>query len=198
MQTIKARGYVNLVEKRFVPTKIGIETNDKLQEFFNSIINVEYTANMEKDLDEIADDKIDFVKVLRDFYNNFEPLLEKAFKEMEKKEAEETGENCPNCGSPLVIRNGRFGEFVACSNYPTCKYIKQEERKIITACKCPKCDGRGYIKCKYNGYPSGLPDSGWVYEEAFKDVKCDVCNGVGYTEKPMKPKMVQDGWEVSE
>jgi hypothetical protein len=64
--------------------------------------------------------------------------------------------------------------------------------------KCPKCDGRGYIKCKYNGYPSGLPDSGWVYEEAFKDVKCDVCNGVGYTEKPMKPKMVQDGWEVSE
>jgi DNA topoisomerase-1 len=196
MQTIKARGYVNLVEKRFVPTKIGIETNDKLQEFFNSIINVEYTANMEKDLDEIADDKIDFVKVLRDFYNNFEPLLEKAFKEMEKKEAEETGENCPNCGSPLVIRNGRFGEFVACSNYPTCKYIKQEERKIITACKCPKCDGdiiekrtrKGKIFYGCSNYPKcdaafwnkpidrKCPECGNLLTEKGKKIVCSSCD----------------------
>jgi len=196
MQTIKARGYVTLVEKRFVPTKIGIETNDKLQEFFNSIINVEYTANMEKDLDEIADDKKDSIKVLKDFYASFEPLLDKAFNEMKKKEAEQTGENCPNCGSPLVIRNGRFGEFVACSNYPTCKYIKQEEREVKNICKCPKCDGdivekrtrRGKIFYGCSNYPKcdaafwnkpidrKCPECGNILTEKGKKIICSSCD----------------------
>lgn len=61
--------------------------------------------------------------------------------------------------------------------------------------KCPKCKGRGYVTEKYNGYPSGLPDSGWVYEAAYRDIKCDLCNGVGWTEHEYKPKMVQNGWE---
>jgi hypothetical protein len=64
--------------------------------------------------------------------------------------------------------------------------------------KCPKCNGRGYIKCTYNAYPSGLPDSGWVYEEAFKDVKCDVCDGIGYTKEEMIPNYVQEGWKVKQ
>ena len=196
MQTIKARGYVTLEEKRFVPTKIGFETNDKLQEYFNSLINVEYTANMEKDLDEIADDKKDSVKVLKDFYSSFEPLLEKAFNEMEKKQAEETGEMCPNCGSPLVIRNGRFGEFVACSNYPTCKYIKQEEREIKTVCKCPKCGGdivekrtrKGKIFYGCSNYPKcdtafwnkpidrKCPECGNLLTEKGKKIVCSSCD----------------------
>lgn len=62
---------------------------------------------------------------------------------------------------------------------------------------CPKCNGRGIVQAKYNGYPSGLPDSGWVYEEATKDIKCDLCEGTGYTEKKMVPNMVQDGWKES-
>lgn len=196
MQTIKARGYVTLEDKKFVPTKIGIETNDKLQEYFDSIINVEYTANMEKDLDEIADDKKDSVKVLKDFYKNFEPLLDKAFNEMEKKQAEETGEMCPNCGSPLVIRNGRFGEFVACSNYPKCKYIKQEEREVKTVCKCPKCSSdiiekrtrRGKIFYGCSNYPKcdfalwdkpidrKCPKCGNILTEKGKKIVCSSCD----------------------
>lgn len=142
--TIKDRGYVVLKDKKFEPTEIGIETTDKLQEFFSGIVNVEYTANMERDLDEIAEDKKDYKKVLHEFYDEFEPLVEKAFHEMEKKGPEETGEVCPECGSPLVIRKGKYGEFVACSNYPTCKYIKKDKKEVKEICKCPKCE-KGYI-----------------------------------------------------
>ena len=138
--TIKDRGYVILKDKKFEPTEIGIDTTDKLQEFFSGIVNVEYTANMEQDLDEIAEAKKDNIKVLHEFYDEFEPLVEKAFKEMEKKAPVSTGEVCPECGGDLVIRKGKYGEFVACSNYPTCKYIKNEKKEVTEICKCPKCD----------------------------------------------------------
>lgn len=140
MKTIKDRGYVITEDKKFVPTDIGFETTDKLQEFFSGIVNVEYTANMETELDEIADDKKDNIEVLSKFYDEFAPLVEKAFKEMEKKEPEKTGEVCPECGSDLVIRSGKYGEFTACSNYPTCKYIKKEEKEVAVVAKCPKCE----------------------------------------------------------
>ena len=138
--TIKDRGYVILKDKKFEPTEIGEETTDKLQEFFSGIVNVEYTANMEQDLDEIAEAKKDNIEVLHEFYDEFEPLVEKAFKEMEKKAPEATGETCPECGGDLVIRKGKYGEFVACSNYPTCKYIKKEKKEVNEVCKCPICD----------------------------------------------------------
>lgn len=164
--TIKERGYVILKDKKFEPTEIGFETTDKLQEFFSGIVNVEYTASMESDLDLIAEAKKDNIKVLHEFYDDFEPLVEKAFHEMEKKAPTETGEACPECGSPLVIRKGKYGEFVACSNYPTCKYIKKDKKEVTEICKCPKCDKgmiverktkkgkifygcNNYPKCKY-------------------------------------------------
>ena len=139
METLKERAYVTVQDKKFFPTEIGIETTDKLQEFFSNIINIEYTANMETELDEIAEEKIDNIKVLRDFYDEFEPLVEKAFSNMEKKAPTLTGEKCPECGNDLVIRKGRFGEFTACSNYPECKYIKKEEKKVTEICDCPIC-----------------------------------------------------------
>ena len=139
IDTIKERKYVDLVEKKFVPTEMGIETTDKLQEFFSGIINVEYTANMENDLDKIADAKEDNIRVLTDFYNKFEPILAKAFGEMEKKPAVATGEKCPECGNELVIRTGKFGEFTACSNYPNCKYVKKQEREVKEIMDCPIC-----------------------------------------------------------
>ena len=123
IDTLEERSYVQIVDKKFVPTDIGIETTDKLQEFFQDIINIEYTKNMEDDLDRIAEGNLEWNKLLTLFYKKFEPKVEEAFKQMTKKPPEETGELCPNCSSPLVIKQSRYGKFVACSNYPTCKYI---------------------------------------------------------------------------
>ena len=141
IETLKSRDYVKVEDKKFIPTEVGCETTDKLQEFFSKIVNVKYTANMEKELDEIALNQIDNIEVLKNFYNDFEPLVEDAFKNMTKKEAEATGEKCPECGGDLVIRNGKYGKFTACSNYPNCKYIKKEEVEIKVVSKCLKCGG---------------------------------------------------------
>ena len=141
IDTLKERDYIRLEDKKFYPTEIGIETTDKLQEFFSNIINVEYTRDMEEDLDKIAEGNKVWNKVLENFYGDFEKLVEIAFKDMEKKAPEETGEICPECGAPLVIRKGKYGEFTACSNYPECKYIKREEKKQVEVVKCPNCDG---------------------------------------------------------
>ena len=163
IDTLKERAYVTISEKKFIPTEIGIEITDKLQEFFKDIINVKYTKEMEDDLDKIADGKLIWYKLLDRFYNDFEPKVEVAFKEMEKKPPLETGEMCPNCGNPLVIKQSKYGKFIACSNYPECKYIKNNEKKseekIIM--KCPHCDGmivekttkRGKIFYGCNNYP---------------------------------------------
>ena len=196
LEVIKERNYVNLVEKKFIPTDIGFEITDKLQEFFSNIINVEYTANMETDLDLIADDKQDNIKVLDKFWNDFEPLVENAFHNMEKKAPEETGENCPNCGNPLVIRTGKYGKFTACSNYPECKYIKKEEKEIVSICKCPSCGHNiiekksrkgkvfygcdNYPECK-NAYwdkPTGevCPNCKALLVEHNKTIKCSNCD----------------------
>ena len=177
--TIKDRAYVVLDKKKFVPTELGFETNDKLGEFFSDIINVQYTASMEENLDLIADGKLDNIKTLTEFYNEFEPLVESAFKDMEKTKAKETGEICPNCGSPMVKRTGKFGEFDACSNYPKCKYIKPQERTIKEICDCIKCDGkiiekktkRGKIFYGCNNYPK--------CSEAYWDLPAGKCPNCG-------------------
>ena len=156
------RGYVKVIDKKFHPTEIGIETTDKLQEFFKDIINVDYTREMEDDLDKIADGNLVYTSLLHRFYDEFEPKVKEAFSNMEKKPAEETGEMCPNCGNPLVIKKSKYGSFVACSNYPECKYIKQEEKeKPKEIMPCPKCGGmiiekktrKGKIFYGCNNYP---------------------------------------------
>ena len=139
METLKERAYVNVIDKKFHPTEMGIETTDKLQEFFSNIINVEYTRDMEIKLDEIALDELNNIKVLRSFYDEFEPLVQEAFSNMEKKAPILTGEKCPECNSDLVIRKGKYGDFTACSNYPECKYIKKEEKKDNILFDCPIC-----------------------------------------------------------
>ncbi len=196
MDTIKERGYVTIEEKKFVPTEIGIETTDRLQEFFSDLINVKYTAAMETDLDTIALGKLDEIKVLREFYDKFEPEVEKAFGQMEKKAPKETGEVCPNCGSSLVIRKGRYGEFTACSNYPECKYIKKEEKEVKEIMDCPKCGGKiiekktkrgkifygcnNYPKCKYASWdkPTGnlCKECGEPLVEKNGSELCPSCN----------------------
>ncbi|MDO4996316.1 MAG: type I DNA topoisomerase [Bacilli bacterium] len=196
MDTIRLRGYVKMEEKKFVPTEIGVETTNKLQEFFSDLINVEYTRDMETELDEIADGKLVWNKVLEEFYKLFEPRIKDAFADMEKKAPKETGEICPECGSPLVIRKGKYGEFTACSNYPTCKYIKKEEHEIVELCDCPNCGSKivekttrkgktfygcsNYPKCKtaFWDKPTGetCPECGKLLVET-KDgtIKCSEC-----------------------
>ncbi len=142
MSNIKDRGYVLVVDKKFQPTEIGFTVTDKLQEFFSNIINVKYTANMELELDEIAEGKLDNIQVLRTFYDVFDATLHEAFSKMERTKPKETGEACPLCDSPLVVRKGKYGEFVACSNYPDCTYIKKEPKEIKEIMDCPKCDGK--------------------------------------------------------
>ena len=144
IETLNERDYVKVEDKKFVPTEVAMETTDKLQEFFKDIINVDYTKEMEDDLDKIADGKLESVKLLDRFYQEFEPKVEDAFKEMKKTEPEETGEKCPNCGSNLVIKRSKYGKFVACSNYPECKYIKNDkpERQVVEIMDCPKCNGK--------------------------------------------------------
>ena len=142
ISTLTQRGYVKIIEKKLNPTEVGITTTDKLQEFFSDLINVKYTAKMEEDLDKVAEGKKVWYKILESFYKEFEPEVENAFDKMEKKEDEETGEVCPNCGKPMVIKTGRFGKFEACSGYPECKYIKPKEKAPqVEVCACPKCGG---------------------------------------------------------
>lgn len=197
MDNIKNRGYVNLTEKKFVPTEIGFEVTDKLQEYFNHIINVEYTANMETDLDKVAEGKEIWYEVLDSFFKEFEPSVEEALEKMPKKEAEKTGEMCPNCGHPLVIRKGKYGEFVACSNFPECKYIKQEPKEEIIICDCPNCkegkivekkSRRGKIFYGCNNYPKcktaywdkpineKCPECGSMLTEKKNQIKCSSCD----------------------
>ena len=198
IDTIKERGYVELVEKKFKPTKVGIESTDKLQEFFSDLINVEYTRDMEEDLDKVADGKLVWNEVLKNFYALFEPRVKNAFTDMEKKEPEKTGEVCPNCGNPLVIRKGKYGEFVACSNYPECKYIKKEEKEVVEVMDCPECSGKiierktkrgkvfygcnNYPKCKFASWDKPIdgkcPDCGKYLVEKDGKIKCSSCEYV--------------------
>jgi len=182
IDTLKERGYVLLEDKKFKPTEIGILTTHKLQEFFSNIINVEYTAKMEDDLDKIAEGKEVWNEMLDSFYKEFEPLVKTAFSEMEKKEPEKTGESCPLCNNPLVIRKGKYGDFTACSNYPECKYIKKEEKKIIEICDCPNCDGkiverktkRGKIFYGCNNFPK----CNTAFWDRPINERCPKCNSI--------------------
>ena len=200
IDTIEERGYVKVIDKKFVPTEVGIETTDKLQEFFKDIINVEYTKNMEDDLDKIADGNMEWNKLLSIFYQEFEPKVEVAFKNMEKKAPEETGELCPNCGSPLVIKQSKYGKFTACSNYPTCKYIKssKEEKEVKGIISCPKCDGKILEKKTKRGKIfygcSNYPKCDFASWDKPIEEKCPNCNGT-LTEKKDKIKCMNCDYE---
>ena len=179
--TIILRGYVQIKEKKFYPLEIGITTSKMLDKFFSSIINVKFTAKMEEGLDKIAQQKLDKIELLSDFYQKFKSLLDVAYEKMEnlKPKPQETDIICDKCGAKMVIREGRYGRFLACSNYPKCKNTKplDEEKTDIVCDKCGspmvvKYSKKGtkflacsnYPKCKNTKpYPTGL--------------KCPECGG---------------------
>ncbi len=170
IDTIQQREYVSLQKSSegsrvrvFVPTEQGVLTTHKLNDFFSDIINVKYTANMETELDEIAEGKLDRLVALQKFYDEFMPLVDNAYQNMEKLAPEKTGETCPQCGGELVIRKGRYGEFVSCSNYPKCTYTANLPKAAPepTGEVCPDCGsplvkrvnryGQSFIGC--SNYP---------------------------------------------
>lgn len=148
ISTIQDRGYVERNEqKRFQPTELGITVNDILVEHFPQIVDIDFTARMEEELDEIAEGQLKWTPMIKDFYEPFSKNLEKKYEEVkEKKMTEETDKKCPECGSPVVIRIGRYGKFYACSTFPECKYTESLENANgdMPNIPCPKC-GKGKI-----------------------------------------------------
>lgn len=148
LDTIQKRGYVALENKRFIPTELGEIINELILEFFPEIINVEFTAKMEQGLDDIEDGKVNWVKIIDEFYRDFETRLDKAEKEMAEVEIkdEPAGEDCEACGSEMVFKMGRFGKFMACSNFPDCRNTKPIVKEI--GVKCPNCEKGNIIERK--------------------------------------------------
>ncbi|MHA4906605.1 type I DNA topoisomerase [Streptococcus constellatus] len=139
IETIQKRYYVKLVSKRFEPTELGEIVNSLIVEFFPDIVNVKFTADMEAKLDDVEVGKEQWKKVIDEFYKPFEKEVSKAETEMEKIQIkdEPAGFDCEVCGSPMVIKLGRYGKFYACSNFPDCRHTQAIVKKI--GVECPKC-----------------------------------------------------------
>lgn len=139
--TILNRNYVTLKNKSFHPTELGILVNDLLEEYFNDIVDVKFTADLEEKLDKIAEGDFSWQSVVENFYDHFEKVLKKAEEEITeiKIEDEVTDEICEKCGRKMVIKHGRYGKFLACPGYPECKNTKPIQDKI--GVKCPNCGG---------------------------------------------------------
>lgn len=139
LETIQKRGYVAIEEKKFMPTELGELIIEQMEQFFPEILDVEFTAHMEGDLDHVEEGAEDWVKVLGEFYESFEKRLEVAEEEMKEIEIvdEVSDEICEKCGKPMVYKLGRFGKFLACSGFPECRNTKPIIKDI--GVECPKC-----------------------------------------------------------
>lgn len=162
ISTIQDRGYVELVERKFVPTELGFTVTDLLVKHFPDILAVEFTAGMENQLDEVEEGKEDWVALLRDFYGPFEASLRDAKDKVEvvKPKPVETDEICPKCGRKMMLREGRYGKFLGCSGFPECKHVVPINEGLNI--KCPKCGGeivqkhsrKGMVFYGCSNYPS--------------------------------------------
>ncbi|WP_096435420.1 type I DNA topoisomerase [Alteribacter populi] len=148
LDTIQRRGYVALEDRRFVPTELGQIVLELILEFFPEILNVEFTAKMETDLDSIEDGKENWVKVIDHFYHDFEKRLKKAEEEMKEVEIrdEPAGENCEKCENEMVFKMGRYGKFMACSNFPDCRNTKPIVKEV--GVNCPNCKEGNIVERK--------------------------------------------------
>ena len=179
VDTIQARGYVSQEDRRFFPSDIGVAVNDLLVEHFPKIVNLDFTAGMEGDLDKVAVGNADWVSLLRQFYGPFALELDAAEKRLPRLELhdEPTDEICPNCGRPMVIKTGRFGKFISCSGYPECKTTKPIVKD--TGVKCPKDagaiierrsrKGRTFFGC------ANYPNCDFVSWDRVVEPRCPVC-----------------------
>ena len=191
VSTLSERRYVLKEKKAIKPTDLGILVNDMMEEHFKDIVDVNFTAAMEDSLDDIEMNKKEWKKVVGDFYGPFSEELKKADSVIEKVKIEDqpTGEICELCGKPLVIKTGRFGDFIACSGYPECKNTKPIIKSI--GVKCPSCGneivarkskkGRLFYGC------TGYPKCNMVFWNKPVDKSCPKCGSL-LTEKKTKKK----------
>ncbi len=144
LDTIQKRGYTALEDKKFIPTELGELVIQLMEQFFPEILNVEFTAHMEEDLDHVEEGREDWVGVLETFYTSFEKRLEVAEEEMKEVEIQDevSDEACEKCGRPMVYKMGRYGKFLACSGFPECRNTKPIVKD--TGVVCPKC-GKGQV-----------------------------------------------------
>lgn len=183
MDTIQNRNYVEKKDKQFVPTELGVIIVDLLKKYFAQIINVGFTAHMEEELDAIEQGKDTYRHVLQEFYDVFKPEMDEAEEKMEKVtiSGQDSGQVCELCGAPMVYKFGRFGKFLACSNFPECRNTKAIVEDLgIT---CPKCDKGTLIKRKskrgrvFYGC-SQYPECDFVLWNQPVDKKCPLCGSI--------------------
>ncbi|MFC1943666.1 type I DNA topoisomerase [Chloroflexota bacterium] len=200
LSTIQDREYVAKTNGSLQSTELGFVVSDLVSQYFPDIVDLKFTARMEDELDEIADEKRDWVGVVQDFYTPFEKSLNKASQLIEKVKLpdEVTDETCPECEKPIIVKTGRFGKFLACSGYPECKYTKSFQ--IKTGANCPQCGGEllqrvskkkrtfygcgNYPDCKFaiNSKPLPLPCpkcGSLLTEYKGKQTKCTKCDYKG-------------------
>ncbi len=178
LSRIQSKNYVMKDEqKRFVLTEIGEVVNNLLVKHFSKIVDINFTAKMEQDLDSIAHDKKEWIPVIKEFYGPFEKNLKQKEKELDKKDIaqETTNKICPECGSPILIRLGRFGRFYSCSNFPKCKHTEPLEKNVL-GIQCPKCK-KGEIVLKRTR-------KGKIFYACNQYPKCDFA----LWDKPIKEK----------
>ena len=182
ISTILARGYVEREGKNLVATELGYIINEILVEYFIEIINVNFTANLEKQLDSIEEDGRDWKELISEFYSTFHKMLANAEEHMEQINlVEESDENCKKCGAIMLIKHGRYGKFLACSNYPDCDETKPFLHKI--GVKCPQCEdgdiierrskrGRLFYGC------SNFPQCRFISWNRPVDKRCPQCESI--------------------
>ncbi|MCM3569077.1 type I DNA topoisomerase [Neobacillus mesonae] len=196
LDTIQKRGYVTLDNKRFIPTELGEIVHEVMVEFFPEIIDVEFTAKLENGLDNVEDGKMPWVQLIDAFYKEFETHLKIAEQEMEKIEIkdEPAGEDCEMCGSPMVFKMGRYGKFMACSNFPDCRNTKPIVKEIGVT--CPKCKEGTIIERKskkrrlFYGC-SRYPECDFISWDKPLPRQCPKCEGLLVEKKLKKGVQVQ-------
>ena len=188
VDTLQKRYYVKLQNKVFTPTELGTLVSKITEQYFPDIINTKFTANLESQLDDIAEGKVGWEKTIFNFYSNFRKDVEKAETEMEKVEIKQefTGEKCPECSSPLVFKLGKFGKFIACSNFPDCRYTNTIQKKVGVV--CPKCKKHEILEKKskkgklFYGC-EGFPECDFVSWDKPINRSCPKCENILYEGK---------------
>jgi DNA topoisomerase-1 len=206
LSTIVEREYVTKTRGVFQPTELGFVVNDLLVNNFSSVVDVDFTAKMEDELDDVARNERKWVDVINEFYTPFAGTVETAKETIEKVKVpdKQIDEACPQCGKPIVIKSGRFGKFLACSGYPECRYTRPYMIKM--GAKCPSCGAElvermskkrrvfygcsKYPECKfatfYKPYPQPCPKCGGLVTASGKGwKKCTKCD---YREKVEEEK----------